>query len=51
MTKGEAVALMDSKLKNEFEAGVKRNLKVPVTQSMFDACVSMAYNMGVGGLT
>jgi hypothetical protein len=50
MTKGEAIKLMDTKLKTEYAAGVKRNLKAPVTQSMFDACVSMAYNMGVTGL-
>lgn len=50
MTKGEAVKLMDAKIKSDYEAGVKRNLKVPVTQGMFDACVQMAYNMGVGGL-
>ena len=50
MTKGEAIKLMDTKLKTEYVAGVKRNLKAPVTQSMFDACVSMAYNSGVGGL-
>ena len=51
LTYGECEQLFRTKLKNEFEAGVKRNLKVKVTQSMFDALVSMAYNMGVGGLT
>lgn len=50
MTKGEAVKLMDAKIKSDYEAVVKRNLKVPVTQGMFDACVQMAYNMGGGDL-
>lgn len=27
--------------------GVERALKVPVTQNQFDACVSLAYNVGV----
>lgn len=50
LTKKQCDELFDVKLK-EYIAGVNRNLKVQVTQSMFDALVSMAYNMGVGGLT
>lgn len=26
-----------------------QNSKVPITQNMFDACISLAYNIGVGG--
>ena len=46
----EAATLFERKLKDEFEAGVKRNLKVKVTQSMFDSLVQLAYNAGVSGL-
>lgn len=31
------------------ESGVKRNVKVDLTQAQFDALVSLAYNAGVGG--
>jgi lysozyme len=31
------------------ERGVERNIKVPLTQEQFDALVSYAYNMGIGG--
>lgn len=50
MTYTEAITLFDRKLKSEFESGVKRNLKVKVTQSMFDSLVQLAYNAGVSGL-
>lgn len=50
LTKEAADSLLALKLKKEFEAGVKRNTRVPVTQSMFDALVSLAYNMGISGL-
>lgn len=30
-----------------YEGGVKRAVKVPLTQSQFNACVSLAYNIGV----
>lgn len=33
-----------------FEACIHRNVLVPLTPSMFDALVSIAYNMGCGGL-
>lgn len=49
LSKSKCDELFLVKLK-EYVAGVNRNLKVTVTQSMFDALVSMAYNMGVGGL-
>jgi GH24 family phage-related lysozyme (muramidase) len=50
LSKDECDALFVEKLK-EYVSGVKRNLKILVTQQMFDALCSMAYNMGVGGLT
>lgn len=46
LTKGECIELARYKIKNEFVAAIKRNLSAPVTQSMFDAMVSMAYNIG-----
>jgi GH24 family phage-related lysozyme (muramidase) len=50
ITKKQADDLFTDRLHKEFEAGVKRNCKVLLTQSMYDSLVSMAYNMGVGGL-
>ncbi len=50
ITKSQADALFDTKIQ-EFVAGAKRNIKVPVTQSMFDAVVSMMYNAGIGGIS
>ena len=50
ISKEDADKLLLTKLNTEFIAGVKRRTQVPVTQSMFDALVSLAYNMGVGGL-
>lgn len=50
LTKKEADNLFDVK-HQEFANNVNRDLKVPVTQSMFDALVDMSYNMGHGGLT
>lgn len=49
LTKGECDALMEEKLRVEFVPAVQRAIKSPVTQSMFDAMVAMAYNMGGGG--
>lgn len=42
----EAAALLKEQLK-VFQAGVNAALTAPVTQSMFDALVSLAYNIGV----
>ena len=50
LTKSQADALFDD-VHKEFENKVNRDLKVPVTQSMFDSIVDMSYNMGHGGLT
>lgn len=33
---------------NRFEQAVRLNVKVPITQNMFDALVSWAFNVGVG---
>lgn len=49
ITKGLADSLLLLMVHNKFARSVKRNLKVPVTQSMFDAVVSMGYNIGMGG--
>lgn len=50
MSKDEADALFRN-IHKKFEDDVNRDLKVPVTQSMFDSLVDMSYNMGHGGLT
>jgi len=49
MTKAQGKALL-KKDAARTEAGVRRLVKVPLTQSMFDALVSFAYNAGVGNL-
>lgn len=39
------------RLKDElerFEKGVKNSVNIPLTQGMFDACVSFSYNLGNG---
>lgn len=51
LTKKQCDDLFELVVRNDFEPGIKRHLKVPVTQSMYDALVSLSYNMGVGGLT
>lgn len=50
ITKAEADLLFTNRLRDEFEPGVRRMITGPVTQSMYDSLVSMAYNMGVTGL-
>lgn len=35
----------------QFERAVSRDVKVPLSQNEFDACVSLAFNIGVGGFT
>jgi GH24 family phage-related lysozyme (muramidase) len=49
ISKREADKLLSDRLNKEFVPAIQRNIKVPLTQSMFDACVLMAYNMGVSG--
>lgn len=51
LTKAECESLFEGKLEQEFESGVRNKLSVQVTQEMYDALISMAWNMGVGGLT
>lgn len=50
ITVSEADALLQQTVEKTYAPGVRRMLKVPVTQSMFDSLVCMSYNMGVGGL-
>lgn len=50
ITKGEADSLFNAK-HQEFANKVNNDLKVPVTQSMFDSLTDMSYNMGHAGLT
>lgn len=47
ITESEADALLRKDLK-VFEDEVNSDIKVQLTQSQFDACVSLAYNIGVG---
>lgn len=49
ITKAQADEQLARRLATEFEPGVRRVVKVPITQSMYDACVSLVYNMGVSG--
>lgn len=51
ITIAEANALLQATVEKTFAPGVRRMIKVPITQSMFDSLVCMAYNMGVGGLS
>lgn len=46
--KSEADDLLKSKLETEYEPALKGKLKVPVTQSMYDALVSLVYNGWLG---
>jgi GH24 family phage-related lysozyme (muramidase) len=48
ITKAEADSLFLKKLKEEFEPAVRRNVKVPITQSMYDSLVSIVYNGWTG---
>lgn len=36
---------------DEFAKSVESNLKISVTQNQFDAMVSLAYNIGIGGFS
>lgn len=47
ITEAQAVELLKSNLKT-FENCVNSNIKVGLTQNQFDACVSLAYNIGTG---
>lgn len=48
ITQAEADRLLAKDLDEEYEPGVQDAIKVPYSQAQFDACVSFAYNLGVG---
>jgi len=48
ITQDEADAMFTQRLAKEFEPGVGVILRLPVTQGQFDACVCLAYNIGLG---
>jgi len=50
VTRDEALFHVRDRLTNEFEPAVKSAVRVPITQSMFDALVDFAYNLGGGTL-
>lgn len=50
ITKKQADSLLVEKVLKEFAPGVLSKLSAPVTQSMYDALVAIAYNVGVAGL-
>lgn len=47
ITTGKAVMILIDDLER-FESAVNKYVKVPITQNMFDALVSFAYNIGDG---
>jgi len=47
ITKEQADEILSRDLKT-FEDAVNKAIKVPVTQNEFDACMSLAFNIGVG---
>jgi GH24 family phage-related lysozyme (muramidase) len=49
LLKSEADALLEQKVNVDFAPVIRKALKAPVTQSMFDAMVSIAYNTGQYG--
>lgn len=49
VTVSVAKQMLQVHLLNEVEIPLNRNIKAPVTQDMFDAMASLAYNMGVYG--
>lgn len=49
-TKAEASAWLELRVEFVYEAAVRDELRVPVTQGMFDALVSWTYNVGVGAM-
>jgi lysozyme len=50
ITQEEAERLFNKDVQT-FASGVARLIKVPVTQNQFDALVSLAYNIGLNGLS
>ena len=50
ITMDQALQMLADRLKSEFEPGVNRALgNAPTTQNQFDAMISLAFNIGVGG--
>lgn len=45
----DAISLLKKEV-SYFARGVELNVKVPVTQNMFDALTSFTYNLGIGNL-
>lgn len=50
ITVQEADKILKKRVESEFGAQIRKALKAPVTQSMFDALVSIGWNTGVSGL-
>jgi lysozyme len=50
LTDDQVMALFAADLK-PFELAVNEAIKVPITQNQFDACVSLAFNIGARGFT
>ena len=48
ITQSEADALFAKMLTSEFEPGVSSAFNLPITQGQFDACVCLAFNIGIG---
>ncbi len=48
ITYAKAVELLKSSINSDFTKSARSIIRVPLTQSMFDACISMIYNMGAG---
>lgn len=48
-TKAEARAVLRDDLSRRYEPGVRALIKRPVEQGQYDACVSMAFNVGLAG--
>lgn len=49
ITQEKADQLLKNSVKN-FESGILKLVKVPITQNQFDALVSFTFNLGVGAL-
>lgn len=50
ITKQQVDEILTRDLK-QFESAVNDAVRVPLTQNQFDACVSLAFNIGAGGFT
>ncbi len=50
-TRPEALELFRNDLRLNYEPGVRRLIRVPLTQPQYDAIVSFTYNVGIGSAT